>query len=90
MKKLQIAKSFLTQLNAARQENEKRPLELDPTINNFAETKANEQLILYGHTRPNGQDFNYGECIARESLNTSVSEAAKEALNDFLYNDAGS
>lgn len=88
----EIAKSFLTQLNAARQENGKRPLELDPTINNFAETRANEQLILYGHTRPNGQDFNYGECIARENLglNTSASEAAKEALNDFLYNDAGS
>lgn len=87
-----IAQSFVEQLNTVRQSMGKRALNLDPSMKSFAETRANEQLILYGHQRPNGQDFNYGECIARENLalNTSVSEAAKEALDHFLYNDAGS
>lgn len=88
----EIEKSFITQLNETRQKLGKQPLSLDSTLNDFAHTRANELIVKFSHERPNGQSFNYGECISMDMIdvNTTASKAAKKVLDRFLYDDAAS
>lgn len=89
----EIASSFIEQLNEIREKMGKRPLSLDPKMNNFAKTRADELIIKYSHTRPNGGGVIYSaECICVNGIDTQTTpyEAAKKALYAFLYDDAAS
>lgn len=60
-------------------------------MNDFATTRANELIVKFSHTRPNGKSIGYSaEEIGMEGIdvNTTPAEAAKKVLDLFLYKDA--
>lgn len=87
----ELSKSFIEQLNQVRQQMGKKPYISDPEMNDFATTRANELIVKFSHTRPNGKSIGYSaEDIGMEGIdvNTTPAEAAKKVLDLFLYKDA--
>lgn len=87
----ELSKSFIEQLNQVRQQMGKKPYISDPEMNDFATTRANELIVKFSHTRPNGKSIGYSaEEIGMEGIdvNTTPAEAAKKVLDLFLYKDA--
>lgn len=87
----ELSKSFIEQLNQVRQQMGKKPYISDPEMNDFATTRANELIVKFSHTRPNGKSIGYSaENIGMEGIdvNTTPAEAAKKVLDLFLYKDA--
>ena len=67
-------------------------LTVKPSLQAYAETRAQEVVNKFSHIRPNGKRTAYEENIGLNSVQVSNTpkEAAKVLLDEFIYHDQAS
>lgn len=67
-------------------------LTVKPSLQTYAETRAQEVVNKFSHIRPNGKRTAYEESIGLNSVQVSNTpkEAAKVLLDEFIYHDQAS
>lgn len=90
--KKEAAESFVNQLNEMRSQRGLHKLTVKPALKAYAQTRANEIVNKFSHIRPNGKRTSYEENIGLNSVqvSTTLQEAAKALLDEFIYHDQGS
>ena len=87
-----IEDSFLSQLNALRNNKGMKPFIYNEALHSYAKLRAKETLRNYSHVRPNGEKTKFGEVLAGGTASAygSPEITAKEILDCFIYYDAAS
>ena len=88
------ADEVLRLVNEARAEAGLSPLKTDPTLTKAAMKRAEEQLELYGHTRPDGSGCftvfgDYGLCYRAVGENVAAGYATPEEVVNGWLNSSG-
>ena len=88
----QVEKEFVKYLNIERTNRGLTPVTIDSSLQTGMETRSQELLTNFTHTRPNGQYTHYNEAIAENFATTTStpSSVAKAVVDDLIYHDADS
>ena len=95
---IKMRETIFSKVNEFRASEGLSPLKLDPKLTEAVNIRAEEQKVLYSHTRPNGKDIrsvldekgvSYGTCgenIAKLNYRETSEEKLGERLGERMFN----
>ncbi|MBO0455386.1 MucBP domain-containing protein, partial [Enterococcus hulanensis] len=95
---IKMRETIFSKVNEFRASEGLSPLKLDPKLTEAVNIRAEEQKVLYSHTRPNGKDIrsvldekgvSYGACgenIAKLNYRETSEEKLGERLGERMFN----